>query len=85
MSKARQLGMRQVAGVHTHASKFGTSMQGGHGLAGIQQTTRIESMFDGMEDLQLIAAELHAHLIDLLGSSGFGVGDFDGVDGLEAL
>src|SRR5436853_526040 len=74
-SKARELGMRQPAGVHMHAGVLGTARKRRHGLAGIEQPLRIESALHGVEQLELVWPELRAHLVDLLDAHAVLAGD----------
>src|SRR5579883_1275298 len=65
-SEAGQVGMRNPPAMHAQPPKLGTAVQCRHGLAGVEQAALIERALDGMEDLELAPAELHAHLLDLL-------------------
>ena len=61
--------------MHMHRAEFGAAVQRRHGLAGIEQAGRIERGLDGMELGQFRAAELHAHLVDLLDADAVLAGD----------
>ena len=41
--------MAELAVMDVHGAEFSAAMQRGNGLAGIEQTVRIERGFDGME------------------------------------
>ena len=52
--------------MYVHGSQFGAAVQGGYGLAGIEQSGGIESIFQGMKLFQLRRIELLTHRIDFL-------------------
>src|SRR5581483_3509558 len=59
--KAWQVRVRQDARVHMHFSVLGTTRESWNGLAGIEQSGRIESRLHGEECGALAVGELHAH------------------------
>ena len=61
--------------MHMHRAEFGAAMQCRDGLAGIEQTVRIECGFDGVELGQLRSAELDAHRVDLFDADAVFAGD----------
>src|SRR6185312_7147722 len=67
--------MRQLPAAHMQPPEFRAAVQRRHGLAGIEQTAVIERALHGMEGFELCAAELHAHLIDLLDAHAVLSGD----------
>ena len=50
--------------MHVQGTEFGAAVQGRNVFAGVEQAAGIERGFDGVEQGQLIAVELRAHLVD---------------------
>src|SRR5690606_8436669 len=65
-SETLQFRMRKLTRVDMHGAELGTTVQGRNVLAGIQKVVGIPGGFEGVKELQLIAIELCAHLVDLL-------------------
>jgi hypothetical protein len=58
--------MWQSAMVHMHGAKFGTTVQGRHCLARIEQPVRVKRGFQLVEQGQFARTELRTHLVDFL-------------------
>src|SRR6185503_1600142 len=74
-SEARQLRVRELAAAHVHAAEFSATRECRHGFAGIEQALRVERALERVEHFELLAAELHAHLVDLLHADAVLAGD----------
>ena len=61
--------------VDVHSAEFRAALQRGNCLAGIEQPVRVESGLEGVKLRQFIAAELCAHLVDLLHAHAVFPGD----------
>src|SRR5579862_5325950 len=75
ISKARQLGVRQLTRMHVHASELRATRERRHRLAGIQQAVWIERPLDREETLERLGRELRAHAADLLDAHAVLAGD----------
>ncbi|CAI8810606.1 hypothetical protein EMIT0373P_20256 [Pseudomonas chlororaphis] len=74
-SETLQLGEGQLPGVHVHGAEFGAAVQGRDVLAGVEQAAGIEGRLDRVEQGQLVAVELGAHLVDFLPADPVFAGD----------
>src|SRR5581483_456953 len=66
MSEPRELGMRQRAAAHMHATQFGAAMQGRKHLAGVEQQLWIEGAFQALLLLEVDLGEHLGHQVSLL-------------------
>ena len=67
--------MWQFAVMNMQGTKLGTTVQGGNGLAGVQQLFGVKRLLHGMKLLQFGGVELHAHLVDFLQANAVFTGD----------
>src|SRR4051812_39606981 len=67
--------MRQLAAVHAHAAVLGAAREAGYGLARIEPSLRVEGVLDRAESVELLGAELHAHLVDFFHADAMLAGD----------
>src|SRR5690349_16637834 len=74
-SEPRDVGARDLAAAHVHAAPFRAAVDGGHGLARIEDAVGIERALHVVESRDLGTAELLAHLPQLLDSHAVLAGD----------
>src|SRR5690606_29014053 len=74
-SKTRQVRERDLAVVHMQLAEFGAAVRGWNRLVRIEQRERIERMLDREKGVELLAAELHAHRVDLFLAHAMFAGD----------
>jgi hypothetical protein len=58
--------MWQSAVMDMHRTKLGTTMQGRHRFAGVEQAIWVKRGFHGVKQGQLARTKLHTHLVDFL-------------------
>src|SRR5690606_5994954 len=73
--EALQFRKRQLPRVHVHGAEFGASLQCWNIFPRVQQACRVKRGLDGMKQVQLIAIELRAHLVDFFAPHAVLAGD----------
>src|SRR5690348_2758352 len=67
--------MRQRTVVNVHPAELGAARKGGHRLAGIEETLRVERLLDAEKTLERLGRELGTHAADLLDPDAMLAGD----------